>query len=133
MGEECTRGGDMEVHQYTGRISDAIPNLMASMQSNEEFALRSSGELGGAVVEIRIDYYNPLTVGSRFVILSGLRSFTQKTMRLSHLVFDLDRDRLVLHSQGIGVALDLKTRRAAAFSDDRIDRMHKRQLTRVAS
>jgi acyl-CoA thioester hydrolase len=133
MGEECNRDGDMEVHQYTGRISDAIPNLMASMQSNEEFALRSSGELGGAVVEIRIDYYNPLTVSSRFVILSGLRSFTQKTMRLSHLVFDLDRDRIALHSQGIAVALDLKTRRAVAFSDDRIARMHTRQLTLVAS
>jgi acyl-CoA thioester hydrolase len=133
MGEECNREGDMEAYQYTGRISDAIPNLMASMQSSEEFALRSSGELGGAVVEIRVDYYNPLTVGSRFVILSGLRSFTQKIMRLSHLVFDLDGDRLVLHSQGIAVALDLKTRRAVAFSDDRIERMHKRQLTLAES
>jgi acyl-CoA thioester hydrolase len=128
MAEECDQTEEMENYQYAGHIADAIPNFMSTIQSVEELALRSAGELGGAVIEIRVDYYAPLAPGKRFVILSGLRSFTVKTMRMSHLFFDLDTDRLVLHSQGIAVALDLKARRAVPFTDDRIARMTTRQL-----
>jgi len=128
MTEECDANGEMETYQYTGRIADAIPTFMSTMQSDEEFALRSAGKLGGAVVENRVDYFAPLARGNRFIILSGLRSFTAKTQRLTHLVFNLDNDCLVLHSQGIAVALDLQTRRAVPFSEDRRARMTKRQL-----
>ena len=130
MSEECDRTDEMENFQYAGHIADAIPNFMSTIQSVEELALRSAGELGGAVVEIRVDYYAPLAPGKRFVILSGLRSFTAKTMRISHLFFDLDSNRLVLHSQGIAVALDLKARRAVPFTNDRVARMTARTLRR---
>ena len=133
LNEECDSGGEMENFQYAGHIADAIPNFMSTIQSVDELALRSAGELGGAVVEIRVDYYAPLAPGKRFVILSGLRTFTAKTMRISHLFFDLDDDRLVLHSQGIAVALDLKARRAVPFTDDRVKRMTKRQLRDVTA
>jgi len=128
MNHECDRGGCMEIFQYAGRISDTIPAFMSAMQSEEEFALRGSGELGSAVVENRADYYGVLNVGDRFVIVSGLRSFTEKTLRLSHLVFNLESGALVMHSQGIGVALDLKSRRAVPFSADRRARMQARLL-----
>ena len=129
MAEECEADGAMEFYQYGARIADAIPNFMSTVQSDAEFALHSSGELGGAVIESRADYYSVLSRNSRFVILSGVRSFTAKTMRLSHLIFDLDSELPVAHSQGIAVALDLKTRRAVPFSGDRIRRMRARQLT----
>lgn len=128
MAEECDANGAMEFYQYGARIADAIPNFMSTVQSDAEFALRGSGELGGAVIESRADYYSVLSRNSRFVILSGVRSFTAKTKRLSHLIFDLDTELPVLHSQGIAVALDLKTRRAVPFSADRIERMQARQL-----
>lgn len=128
LNEECDDGGRMEIYQYAGRIADAIPTFMAAMQSEEEFALRSSGELGGAVVEYRVDYYSALGAGERFVIISGLPSFTDKTLRLSHLIFNLETAELVLQCQGVGVALDLRTRRAVAFSADRRERMTARLL-----
>ena len=128
MAEECGTDGAMEFYQYGARIADAIPNFMSILQSDAEFALRSSGELGGAVIESRADYYSVLMHNSRFVILSGLRSFTAKTKRLSHLLFDLDTELPVVHSQGVAVALDLKTRRSVSFSADRINRMQAQQL-----
>jgi acyl-CoA thioester hydrolase len=126
MNEECDVDGRMEIYQTAGRISDTIPAFMAAMQSAEEFSLRGSGELGSAVVEHRVDYYRDLTVGDRFVILSGLHSFGEKTMRLSHLLFNPESGVLALHSQGVGVALDLNARRAVPFSADRRQRMQAR-------
>ncbi len=128
MAEECDEHGCLAFYQYAARIADAIPNFMSTIQSTDEFALRSSGELGGAVIESRADYYNTLERGSRFIILSGVRSFTAKTKHLSHLIFDLDNALLIKHSQGIAVALDLKTRRAVPFSEDRLRRMQSQQL-----
>ena len=124
--DECDRGGRLEPYQFAARIADAIPNFMGTMQSAEEFALRASGELGGAVIESRADYFADVPLGHRLVVLSGLRSFGEKTMRLTHLVFDLDADVLAFHSQGIAVALDLKARRAVPFAPDRMERMQKR-------
>ena len=132
MAEECEADGRLAFYQYAGRIADAIPNFMSTIQSDVEFALRSSGELGGAVIESRADYYSVLSCHSRCVILSGVRSFTTKTKRLSHLIFDLDTKLPVVHSQGIAVALDLKTRRAVPFSADRIERMTTRRLSGVS-
>ncbi len=128
MAEECDPDGAMEFYQYGARVADAIPNFMSTIQSEAEFALRGAGELGGAVIESRADYYSTLSRNSRFVILSGVRSFAAKTKRLSHLIFDLDTGLPVTHSQGIAVALDLRTRRAVPFSEDRIERMQARLL-----
>ena len=128
LAEECDEHGYLEFYQYAAQIADAIPNFMSTIQSANEFALRSAGELGGAVIESRADYYNTLECGSRFVILSGVRSFTAKTKRLSHLIFDLDNELLIKHSQGIAVALDLNSRRAVPFSEDRLKRMQSQQL-----
>ena len=126
--EECDPHGRMEIYQYSGRMSDCIANFSAMTQSDEEFSRRGSGELGSAVIESRVDYDGELHVGDRFAVVSGLRSFTTKTQRLSHLMFDLDTGQLVAHNQGIAVALDLKTRRAVPFSEDRKARMLDRQL-----
>lgn len=119
MANECDRAGRLEAYQYAGRIADGIPNLMSTLQTPAEFALRARGELGGAVIESRAEYFDELRAGERFVLLSGLRSFTAKTMHLSHLLFSLETDALAFASQGIGVALDLRSRRAVPFADDR--------------
>ncbi|HJP36319.1 MAG TPA: acyl-ACP thioesterase, partial [Gammaproteobacteria bacterium] len=103
MPEECDAHGRMSMYQYAGRASDSIANFMSMMQSEEEFNRRGRGELGGAVIEYRLDYYADLRDGDRFVIVSGLRSFTAKTKRLSHLIFDIETGRVVAHSQGIAV------------------------------
>jgi len=119
MAHECDRDGRLEVFQYAGRIADAIPNFMSTMQTPEEYALRAAGELGGAVIESRASCYTELLAGQRFVLLSGLNSFTPKLMFLHHLMFELETGTLAFHSQGVGVALDLKARRAVPFADDR--------------
>ncbi len=129
MADECDRAGRLEAYQYAARIADAIPNLMSTLQTPAEFALRAEGELGGAVIESRAVYHEELHAGERFVLLSGLRSFAAKTMHLSHLMFSLDTNALAFSSAGIGVALDLRTRRAVPFAAERQALMRERLVT----
>lgn len=126
MAQECDRAGRLEAYQYAARIADAIPNLMSTLQTPAEFALRAEGELGGAVIESRAAYYEELHAGERFVLLSGLRSFAAKTMHLSHLMFNLETNALAFSSAGIGVALDLRARRAVPFTAERQALMRER-------
>lgn len=129
MAEECDRDGRMEIYQYAGRVADAIPYFLSVMQSEKEFGLRAAGKLGGAVIENRVEYCRELQAGDRFVILSGSHSFATKTQRLSHLIFDLESGRLAAHIQGIAVALDLETRKAVPFSEERRARMRAHQIS----
>lgn len=126
MADECDRAGRLEAYQYAARIADGIPNLMSTLQTPAEFALRAQGELGGAVIESRAAYHAELHAGERFVLLSGLRSFTAKTMHLCHLLFNLETETLAFSSEGIGVALDLRSRRAVPFAEERQDLMRER-------
>ena len=128
MANECDPAGRLEAYQYAGRIADGIPNLMSTLQTAAEFALRAEGKLGGAVIESRAACYEELEVGERFVLLSGLRSFTAKTMHLSHLLFNLETHALAFASQGIGVALDLQSRRAVPFAEERQALMRERRV-----
>lgn len=129
MADECDRAGRLEAYQYAARIADGIPNLMSVLQTPAEFALRAAGELGGAVIESRAVYHGELHAGERYVLLSGLRSFATKTMHLSHLLFNLETDSLAFSSEGIGVALDLRSRRAVPFAEERQALMRERILS----
>ncbi len=129
MADECDRGGRLEAYQYAARIADGIPNLMSTLQTPAEFALRAEGELGGAVIESRAVYHAEVHAGERFVLLSGLRSFAAKTMHLSHLLFNLETGALAFSSEGIGVALDLRSRRAVPFAAERLALMRERIVT----
>lgn len=129
MADECDRAGRLEPYQYAARIADGIPNLMSTLQTPDEFALRAEGELGGAVIESRAAYHQELCAGERFVLLSGLRSFAAKTMHLSHLLFNLETNALAFSSEGIGVALDLRSRRAVPFAAERQALMRERIVT----
>jgi acyl-CoA thioester hydrolase len=129
MANECDRAGRLEAYEYAGRIADGIPNLMSTIQTAAEFALRAQGELGGAVIESRAVYHDELRAGERFVLLSGLCSFAAKTMHLSHLLFNLETNALAFSSEGIGVALDLRSRRAVPFAEERQALMRARLVT----
>jgi acyl-CoA thioester hydrolase len=108
---ECDSDRVMLRHHYIGRISDGMPNLWAF--SNED------GELGGAVVEYRLNYRAPIHEGEIFHQLSGIRSLGAKTQYMVHLMFNETTGELALSAEAVGVAMDLETRKAVPVSDRR--------------
>ncbi len=125
---ECDERGELEVFQYSGRISDSVVNLMAHFQSEEELARRSHGVEGGALVEFRLTYHAPLRAGSLFTVHSGVRSVGRKAQRLVHLVYDETSRACSVTCEVVAVSMDLRTRRAIDLPEERRRRMEARRL-----
>jgi len=120
---ECDELGRLLPHHYIGRISDGMPNLWAFMTDAEAAGQRAEGELGGAVVEYRLDFFNPLHSGDQFRQVSGIRALGNKTQHMVHMVLNETRGELAVRAEGIGVAMDLETRRAVPISEGRREQM----------
>lgn len=108
---ECDSDRVMLRHHYIGRISDGMPNLWAFEAED--------GELGGAVVEYRLNYRAPLHEGEIFHQLSGIRSLGARTQHMVHLMFNETTGELALSAEAVGVAMDLEKRKAVPVSDRR--------------
>jgi acyl-CoA thioesterase FadM len=121
--EECDEAGLALPHVYIGRISDGMPNLWAFMNTDAERTARESGELGGAALEQRLVVHAPLTRGSVFRQLSGVRALGNKTQHMAHLLYDETAGRIAVTAEAVGVAMDLTTRRAVAISPERRARL----------
>jgi acyl-CoA thioester hydrolase len=120
---ECAPDGELEPHQYIGRISDGVVNLMARFQTEEELARRSHGVEGGALLEFRALHRAPLRAGALFTVHSGLRAVSAKTLQVVHLVFDEESRTCAAACEGVAVAMDLKTRKAIEIPEGRRRRM----------
>jgi acyl-CoA thioester hydrolase len=121
--DECDRAGVALPHVYIGRISDGMPNLWAFVNAAEEQTAREEGGIGGAALEQRLEILQPLTAGTVFTQLSGLRALGSKTQQMSHLLYDEGRNRLAARAEAIGVAMDLATRKALPISPERRQRL----------
>jgi acyl-CoA thioester hydrolase len=121
--DECDDAGIALPHAYIGRISDGMPNLWAFVNVAEEQATREQGSTGGAALEQRLEILNPLTAGTVFTQLSGLRALGSKTQQMSHLLYDESRDCLAATAEAVGVAMDLTTRKALPISPERRKRL----------
>lgn len=128
---ECDGNGRMYPHTVAGRVSDSVINLMALLQTEEEIARRSEGTEGGAVVEYRILYDSLPAVGTPYTVHSGIRAVGAKTQHLEHRMIDAATGASVARCDVVAVAMDLATRRAVAFSDERRVRMAERLLRDV--
>jgi acyl-CoA thioester hydrolase len=125
---ECDLSGEMEPYQYVGRISDSVVNLLAQFQTGDELSRRSDGMEGGALVELRTSFHEPLHAGSLFTIHSGVAAVGRKTQHFVHLFFDELSRQCVATAQGIAVAMDLRTRRAIELPEARRRRIEERLL-----
>jgi len=111
---ECDAQGSLQIHNYMARISDSMPHLWGQLHSE-------TGELedheGGAVLEYRLRYHQPLLVGQRFAIMSGVSAVGPKVQGFAHLLFNADSREVCVSAEAAGVRLDLRERRAKVLSE----------------
>ena len=112
--EHCDAHGFMLPRHYMGRVSDAIPNLIAQTRGED----RSSGTTGGAALEYRFVYRLPAREGDLLVLKSGLRSVSSKTYTWCHWLFDADTGDCFATAEAVAIALDLTTRKAIEIPSD---------------
>lgn len=120
---ECDADGLFPAHALMGRMSDAMPNLWAVLQTAEEQSARSNGFQGGAVLEYRMWHHGVLRAGDRYEVWSGVREVGAKLQRFVHLMFDAGSDACVMSGEAVAVVLDLQARKAVEIPMERRQRM----------
>ena len=127
---ECDSSGLLLPHNYIGRISDGMPNLWAFTSDAEGIANRTTGLMGGAALEYRLNILDPLRCGEIFQHVSGIRALGNKTQHMVHMLYSENRSALVASAEAVGVAMDLTTRKAVPITQARRARLEPLLLAR---
>lgn len=106
--EHCDAHGYVLPRHYMGRVSDAIPNLIAQTRGED----RSTGSTGGAALEYRFVYRMPAREGDLLILKSGLRAVSSKTYIWCHWLFDAESGECFATAEAVAIAMDLSTRKA---------------------
>jgi acyl-CoA thioester hydrolase len=112
--ENCDAHGYMLMRHYMGRVSDAIPHLIALTRGED----RSASGRGGAALEYRFVYRAPAAEGDLLVIKSGLKSVASKTYVWCHWLLDGETGECFATAEAVAVAMDLATRKAIEIPPD---------------
>jgi acyl-CoA thioester hydrolase len=112
--EHCDRSGYMTPRHYMGRVSDAIPNLIAQTSGQD----RSTGNIGGAALEYRFVYRAFAREGDLMVLKSGLKSVSSKTYVWCHWLFNAETGECVATAEAVAVAMDMVQRKAIEIPPD---------------
>lgn len=111
---ECTNSGCLLPYNYMARTSDSMPNLWSHLAGDE----RVTDAEGGAVVEFRRHYHQPLREHQTLVVVSGLLDAQGKIQRFGHLLFDARTQQCYASAQAVAVRMDLQARKAIALSEE---------------
>ena len=111
---ECTNSGCLLPYNYMARTSDSMPNLWSHLAGDE----RVTDAEGGAVVEFRRNYHQPLREHQTLVVVSGLLDAQGKIQRFGHLLFDARTQQCYASAQAVAVRMDLQARKAIALSEE---------------
>jgi acyl-CoA thioester hydrolase len=125
--DECVPDGVLKIHNYMARLSDGMPHLWAMLQGEESDASAKANE-GGAVLEYRMRYHQPLLASQRFAIHSGLLKVAPKVQNFAHLFFNADNGALCVSAEAAAVRMDLVARKAIMLSPDRLANMKRHIL-----
>jgi acyl-CoA thioester hydrolase len=106
--EHCDAAGYMTTRHHMGRVSDAIPNLIAQMRNED----RSTSRIGGAALEYRFVYRTPAREGDLLVLKSGLKSVSAKTYIWCHWLFDAEAGECLATAEAVAISMDLAERKA---------------------
>ena len=112
QGDECSGSGQLMLHNYMGRISDSMPHLWSGFEDKAE----PDPNEGGAVLEFRKRFYNPLTVSDRYVVISGMIDVAPKVQQFGHLMFNVATEQCCLSAHAVAVRMDLLARKAKSLS-----------------
>lgn len=123
--EECDADGYLQMFMYMGRNSDSMPNLFARFEGEE----RGNGVIGGAVLEYRLNRFGHLRRGSRYELVSGIKSLSEKLQTFVHILFDVDTGQMITGSEALAISMDLVARMSIPIPEDRRARMQSMLLT----
>ena len=122
--DECSALGELLPHNYMARTSDSMPNLWSHLAGDE----RVSEQEGGAVVEFRRQYHQPLKANQPFVVASGLLDAKGKIQRFGHLLFNAETGVCCASAQAVAVRMDLQARKAVDLSAADLAALLKKQV-----
>ncbi|MDX2237352.1 MAG: thioesterase family protein [Hyphomonadaceae bacterium] len=109
--------GWMRPELFIGRVSDAVPNILAEWRRRAAELASPSGETrrtGGAVLEYRIAYRRWPRAGDLLEARSGVIEVAEKTHRLGHWVLDPVTGEAWATAEAVAVTFDLDTRKTIA-------------------
>jgi acyl-CoA thioester hydrolase len=112
---ECDLDGVMRPDVIIARIWDGVPNLR---NRGTGLGIKEEG-MGGAALEYRVAQFRPLRAGQLLTVCSGLKALGEKTTTWTHLVHDGESGAVVAASEAVGIAFDLKLRKAVAIPPER--------------
>ncbi|WP_198372096.1 thioesterase family protein [Roseomonas rosulenta] len=113
--DECDMQGVMRPDVIIARIWDGVPNLR---NRGTGLGIREEG-MGSAALEYRVAQFRPLAAGQLLSVCSGLKALGEKTTTWTHLVHDGETGAVVAAAEAVGIAFDLKARRAVAIPAER--------------
>jgi acyl-CoA thioester hydrolase len=112
--EHCNAQGYMLNRHYMGRVSDAIPNLIAQTRGED----RSASGRGGAALEYRFVFRTAAAEGDLLIVKSGLKSVGSKTYVWCHWLLDGESGECFASAEAVAIAMDLTTRKSIEIPPD---------------
>lgn len=122
---ECDHEGRLQLHHYMGRLSDSMPHLWGLLRPHEG---NEDETEGGAVLEYRLRYHEPLRRHQSFQLSSGVAEVAPKIQKFAHLMFNSNSGLLCASAQAVAVRMDLLARKAITLSDVELSQMRPHTL-----
>ncbi len=116
---ECDGYGRLQVRHYMGRVSDAIPALLAQSRDPAAGGDVRGGNVGGAALEYRMVHRKAAEDGDLLCLKSGLRQVGNKTYSWCHWLFDVESGDAVMTAEAVAISFDLAARKAIDIPPDR--------------
>lgn len=118
------RHGVLPPDGYIGRISDGIGNFMGGLRKNADVKSPVQN-IGGAALEYRLNFLEPLKVGDIVGVYVGLKAVTDRFFIVTHWTVNLQTGRLVTHSEALAVSLDLDARKMIPIAAENKENLEK--------
>lgn len=115
--DHCDAFGRMRMELFLGRVSDAVPNLLAQWRLDAAREAAKDGKeppVGGAVLEYRLCPQRWPRAGDLLEVRSGVVDVAEKTNRLVHWVLDPGGGTAWCTAEAVAVTFDLETRKTIA-------------------
>ena len=114
---DCDAFGRVAAHKLMARLGDGAAHGIALMRG-------AVGEhIGFAVVEYRLDYFEPPRAGDRFCVRAGLVQAEARRLGWSYWMFDSETGAPLAAARSVLVPFDLNARKAITLPDEAVARL----------
>ena len=115
--QDCDVFGRMGPERVLGRVSEGVGGLLSGLR---EAIAEASGvsRVGGAALEMRLDYREFPGAGDHIEVRSGLMALEDKVQRIGHWVLDPIEGRVWATVQVTAANFDLDARKVIPIPDD---------------